>query len=157
MRFGQWVGPVLRKRAGKGGWVRGWGLGSTEQKGPRLAPASGLRWQETPPGRPAGFLGLSGWGKRPPLLSRSSGPGGFLPPASPDLPGLPPSYAPRTCMAWRGALEGRGPAWELSRLPMPEWVGQTPSAPFPLPPPASPVLFWPPIYTPGSTQPGGDP
>ena len=27
------------------------------------------------------------------------------------------------------ALEDRGPTWELSRLPVPKWVGQTPSAP----------------------------
>ena len=30
-----------------------------------------------------------------------------------------------------GTLEGRRLAWELSRFPMPQWAGQTPSAPFP--------------------------
>ena len=28
-----------------------------------------------------------------------------------------------------GALDCRGLAWELSRLPRPQWVGQSPSAP----------------------------
>ena len=39
---------------------------------------------------------------------------------------------PDQCGWWwgeGGALEGRGPAWELSRLPVPEWMGQSPSAP----------------------------
>ena len=37
-------------------------------------------------------------------------------------------------MAWRreGALDRRGPAWELSRLPGPQLAGQSPSAPLPL-------------------------
>ena len=42
---------------------------------------------------------------------------------------LPPSYAPKDPRDLEGALEGRGSAWELSRLPWPEWAGQTPSAP----------------------------
>ena len=36
------------------------------------------------------------------------------------------------CRGKGEALEGRGPAWELSRLPGPQWAGQSPSAPFPL-------------------------
>ena len=59
--------------------------------------------------------------------------GGPLPPASPDLPGLPPvPPGPMQLEGEWGSLEGRGPAWELSRLPMPKWVGQSPSASPPL-------------------------
>ena len=119
-------------RAGKGpGGCEGWGLGSRNTRGPGVPPTPGLRGQGTSPGSPAGFLGWSGWGKCPPLLSCSSGLGGPLPPASPDLPSLPP-MSPRTYVAWRGCLEGRGSAWELSRLPGPEWTGQSPSTPLPL-------------------------
>ena len=67
----------------------------------------------------------------PPVL----GLGGPLPPASPDLPGLP-TMLPRPMRREAGgegeALEGRGLAWEFSRLPMPKWEGQSPSAPLPL-------------------------
>ena len=134
-------------RAGKGpGGFAGWGLGSTEQKGPRRVPHSwsqragdltwepskfpGLEWMgQTPsspllllpqrpshlpllfspqppsyasrtnaaggevaleggdqPGSPAAFLGSSGRGNLPPLLSCSSH--RALLPASRDLPGL---------------------------------------------------------------------
>ena len=64
-----------------------------------MPPASGLRGQGTSPGSPAGFLGLSGWGKRPPLLllwSRRS-PATYL-----SWSSWPPSYAPRAYAAWRG-------------------------------------------------------
>ena len=47
----------------------------------------------------------------------------------PLLISRPPSYAPRTSVA-RGegeGLEGRGLAWDLSRLPVPKWAGQLPS------------------------------
>ena len=75
------------------GWKRPWGLWEVglrlkEQKGPRRAPHLWSRRVGTSPGSPAGFLGLSGWGKCPPLLSCSSGPRGPLPPVSPDLPSL---------------------------------------------------------------------
>ena len=63
-------------------------------------PTPGLRGQGTSPGSPAGFLGSSGQGKRPPLLSCSSGLGGPLQSASPGLPDLPP-MPPRTHTAWR--------------------------------------------------------
>ena len=88
-------------RAGKGPvgcW--GWGLGSRNRRVPSLPPTPGLRGQGTSPGRPAGFLGSGGWGKRSPLLSCSSSLGGPLPPASPDFPGLPP-MPPGTHVAWR--------------------------------------------------------
>ena len=51
-----------------------------------MSPTLGLRAWGTSPGSPAGFLGLSGWGKCPPLLSCSPGPGGPLLPVSPILP-----------------------------------------------------------------------
>ena len=89
-------------RAGKGpGGCGGWGLGSTEQKGPRRAPHPWSQRAGHSPGSPAGFLGSSGWGKHPRLLSCSSSSGGPFPRASPVLP-WPPSYAPRTHAACRG-------------------------------------------------------
>ena len=181
-------------RAGKvPGSCGGWSLGSRNRRGPVLSPIPGLRGQGSSPGSPAGFLGSSGWGKCPPHFSSSPGLGGTLPPASPDLPGLPlmppglmhwgwgrgclggqgtglgaqqapqaqvdgsnalaplsllpdgssrqplliswpPSYTPKDPRSLEGALEGREPAWELSRLPVHEWVGQSPSAPLPAPP-----------------------
>ena len=53
MRFGLWVGPILRThRAGKGhGVCGGWGLGSRNRRGPGVPPTPGLRGQETSPGR----------------------------------------------------------------------------------------------------------
>ena len=60
----------------------------------------------------------------------------------------------------QGALEGGGPAWELSRLPVPEWAEQSPSSPLPLLPegplcPASPVVPSASFLCPqGPTQPG---
>ena len=68
------------------GWKRPWGLWGVglrlkEQKGSRCALHPGLRGQGTSPGSLAGFLGLSGWGKHPLLLSCSSGLGsGRAPP-----------------------------------------------------------------------------
>ena len=41
----------------------------------------------------------------------------------------PPSYDPKDPCDMEGTLESRGSAWELSRLPEPEWAGQSPSAP----------------------------
>ena len=57
-----------------------------------MPPASGVRGRGTQPGSSAGVRSSSVWGQCPPLLSRSSGPGGPLLPPSPDLPhpGLPP-------------------------------------------------------------------
>ena len=104
------------------GWKRPWGLWGVglrlkEQKGPSCAPDPGLRGQGTSPGSPAGFLGLSGWGKLPPLLSCSLGPRGPLPPASPDLP-WPPSYAPGTNVAGgRGDLGGQGTGLGAQQVP----------------------------------------
>ena len=61
----------------------------------------------------------------------------------------------------RGGLEGRGSACKLSRLPVPEWVGQSPFCSSPAPPrgpllPASLVLPLASFLCPqGPTQPGG--
>ena len=112
------------------GWKRSWGLWGVglrlkEQWGVGVPPTPGLRGQETSPGSPAGFLGSSGWGKCPPLLS-SPAPsfwdmGRPHPPASPDLPALPPMPpGPMRVGGEGGAFDGRGSAWELSRLPGPQ-------------------------------------
>ena len=131
-------------RAGKGsGGCGGRGLGSRNRRGPGVPPTPGLRGQRTSPGSPAGFLGSSGWGKCPPLLSCSSGLGGPLPPASPDLPCLPP-MPPRTHAAWRG-LGGQGIYLGAQQAPW-AWVGRaialcsSPTPPRGPLPPASPGL-----------------
>ena len=143
-------------RAGKGpGGCGGWGLGSRNRRGPGVSPhpssqrAGDLTWE---PSRLPGLewaghscsssplLLLQSW--RAPPTCLSCPPVGVLPmPPGPMWPGV------------RGALEGRGPAWELSRLPGPQWAGQTPSAPLPLlleGPSCLPLLNspWPPSYAP---------
>ena len=93
-----------------------WGLGPS------------LREWGTSPGSPAGFLGSSGRGKCPRLLSCFSGLEG---PSCLPLLISPTSLLCPQDQCGRGdveALGGRGPAWELSRLPRPEWVGQSPLA-----------------------------
>ena len=117
-------------RAGKGsGSCGGWGLGSRNRRGPGVPPTPGLRGEGTSPGSPAGFLGSSAQGRHPPLLSSPAPPVGsahlllltsqvsLLCPQGPTWPG--------------GALEGRGSAWELSSLPVPQWAEQMLSAPLP--------------------------
>ena len=42
------------------------------------------------------------------------------------------TWEPSRLPLGEGALDGREPAWELSRIPRLEWVGQSPSAPLPL-------------------------
>ena len=115
--FGWGAGPVLRThRAGEGpGGCGRRPLGSRNRRGPGVPPTPGLRGQDTSPGSPAGFLGLSEWSKCPPLLSCSSSLGAPLLPASPDLPGLPPMPRGPTWPGW-GFVAGV-PPWELSRLP----------------------------------------
>ena len=153
------------QRAGKGpGGCEGWSLGSRNRRGTDVPPTPGLRGHGTSPGSPAGFLGLSGWGKRPPLLSCSSGLGsGRAPPACLSLSPWPPSYAPRTHVAWRGE---EGP-WRVGDQPRssagsPARVGQaialhsSPTLPGESLPPASPdlsglrgtYLVWPPLLLP---------
>ena len=107
-------------RAGKGpGGCGGWGLGSRNRRGPGVPPTPGLRGQGTSPGNSAGFLGSSGRGKHPPLLSCSScwGLGAPLPPTSPDHPSL--LLCPQDPRGLDGVLEWGEAAWELSRLPCP--------------------------------------
>ena len=91
---------------------------------PLVSRAGDLTWE------PSRLPGLKWAGQMPssPLLLLWSGVWegpSHLPLLIP--PGLP-SYAPRTNAAGevgRGALEGRGLAWDLRRLPVPEWVGQS--------------------------------
>ena len=81
-----WAGPMLRThRAGKGpGGCGQWGLGPRSRRGSGCPPPWSQRAGDSPRS-PAGFLGSSAQGRYPPLLSCSSGLGGPLPPASPDL------------------------------------------------------------------------
>ena len=120
-------------KAGKGpGVCEGWGLGSRNRWGPGVTP--------TPVSEGRGpHLGAqqASWarvGGANALLSSPAPPvwglGGPLPPASPDLPGLP--TMPPGPTGLKGALDCRGPAWEVSRLPGPQWAGQSPSTPLPL-------------------------
>ena len=99
-----------------------------EQKWTRGAPTPGLRGSGTSPGSPAGFLGSSGWGKCPPLLSCSSclgigraPTGGSLLPASPDLPGLTPVPPGPTKPGWGFGGGGYRP---VSSTGSPGRVGQ---------------------------------
>ena len=139
------------------GWKRPWGLWTVglrlkEQKGPRHAPhpwsqrAGDLTWE---PSRLPGFEWV-GQTSSSPLWLLWSG-------VWEGLSHLPLLISPASLLCpqdqcGRGeALEGRGLAWELIRLPVSEWVGQSPSAPLPLLPEGPshlPLLFspWPPSY-----------
>ena len=87
-----------------------------------MLPASGLRALGTPPGSSVGFPGSSGWGQRPVLLSRSSGPGGRLLPASPDL--LPVSLlCPQDPRSLEWASEGIGPGPRVRQTSLDDWAG----------------------------------
>ena len=102
------------------GWKRprglwGWGLGSRNGRDPGVPPTPHFRGQGTSPGSPAGFLGLRGQGKRPPLLSCSSSLGsGWAPPACLSWSPQPPSYAPSTNVAGSG---GKGQPWRAGDQP----------------------------------------
>ena len=106
--------------------------------------------------------------------SRLSGPewagemlGAFSPPTNPlilegpyplaSLLPPPPSYAPRTSVAWRWPWRAEDPAREPSRLPGANWAGQTLGT---LPPPQHPSLCrslqaWAPLPSP--SHPSGAP
>ena len=111
-------------RAGKGpGGSGGWGLGSRNRRGPGMSPTSDLRRQGTSPGSPAGFLGLSGRGKCPPLLSCSSRT------ASPTCLSLPPQpQGCRSCLASTSPPSSVPPTsyqFTWGFLPSP-WASETP-------------------------------
>ena len=103
------------------------GLRPKEQKGPRRAPhpwsqrAGDLTWE---PSRLPGFKWV---GKTlfSPLLLLLEGPS-RLPLL---IPTWPPSYALKDPVSLEGPWRAGGLVWELSRLLVPEWVGQSPSAP----------------------------
>ena len=129
-----------------------------------------LRGWGTSSGGPAGFLGSSGWGQCLHHLSCFSCfscfscLGGPLPAASPVLP-LASFLCPQDQCSrrWGGVcLGGQGTGLELSRLPVPEWMGQMPSSPAPprgpLPPTCPDLpglrgadLVWPPLLLPPLT------
>ena len=123
------------------GWKRPWGLWGVglrlkEQKGPRCAPypwsqragyltwepsrLPGLEWVVQTPSSPLLLLWSGVW-EDPSCLPLLISPASFLCPHDQCSRG-----------GGGGALQGRGPAWELSRLPEPEWAGRSPSAPQPL-------------------------
>ena len=122
---GQCSGPTVCKRPW-GLW--GVGLRLKEQEGPRHAlhpwsqRAGDLTWE------PSRLPGLEWVGQTPSsslLLLRS----GRTPLTCLSWSPRPPSYAPKDPHGLEGALEDRELAWELSRLPVPEWAGQSPSTP----------------------------
>ena len=105
-------------RAGKGGGWGGWGLGSADQKWPLVSEGGQphLGAQKASWARVGGANTLHSSPAPPVLESPSCKP-----------PGLPPmSPGPTQPVVGFG---GWGSAWELSRLPGPEWVGQTPPTP----------------------------
>ena len=98
------------------------------------------------PGCSAGSPGPSGRGKCPLLLLEG-------PSRLPLLISLASLLCPQDPHGLEGALDCRELAWELSRLPMPQWVGQLPSTPLS---PVFPDLPGLPPMPPGPTRPGGD-
>ena len=124
--WGQFLGPPGLEKA-----LRAVGVGFRlkEQKGPRRAPHPSSQRAGDLPWEPSKLPGLKWVGQTPsaPLLLPPTGP---LPPPLPSASFLSPQDQ---CGQGKGrALEGRGLAWELRRLPGPKWVGQTPSTPLPL-------------------------
>ena len=113
-------------KAGKGpGGCGGWDLGSRNRRGPGCPPPRSQRaWDLT--WEPSRLPGLKWAGQSPstPLLLLLQGPS-----CLPLLISLASLLCPQGPTQPGGGLEGRGPAWELGRLPMPKWVGLTPSAP----------------------------
>ena len=137
------------------------GKGSRNRRFPGVPPTPGLRGRGTSPGSPAGFLGSSGRGKHPPLLSCSSVPEG--PSHLPLLISPASLLCPQDLRGLDGALEVGGQAWELSRLPGPSGPGialsSSPAPPGESLPPASPDLrgirgadpVWPPLLLPAQS------
>ena len=129
------------------GWKRPWGLWAVElrlkeQKGPRHAPHPWSQRTGDPTWSPAGFLGSSGWGKRPSLFSCSSArassrllllisPASLLCPQGPTWPG--------------GGFGGQGTSLGDQQAPCAQVGGaitlrSSPAPPGWLLPPASPDL-----------------
>ena len=148
--FGQWEGLCL----GPTGLEKALGAGG--RRDPGVSPTSGLRGRRTSPGSTASFLDSSGWGKCPPLLSCSSGPGGPLPSASPDLPSLP--HMPPGPTQPGGGFGGGGTSLGAQQAPQAQVGGaialhSSPVSPRGPLPPASPDLpglrgtgpVWPPL------------
>ena len=103
-----------------------------EQKGPKCSPNPWSQRMGNLIRESNRLPGLKWAGEISPLLSCSSSPGGPLMLASLVLPLASFLCPPRPMWpGGMGALEGRGQAWELSKLSGPECVGQTPSTPLP--------------------------
>ena len=104
-------------RAGKGpGGCRGWGLGSRNRRAPGVSPTPGLRGQGTSSGSPAGFLGMNGWGKHPPLLLLLSGRALPTCPSCSPWPQGRPSCLASTSLPPAVPLHPTGSLWGSSRL-----------------------------------------
>ena len=114
-------------RAGKALGAVGWGLGSGNRRDPGVPPT--LVSEVRGPHLGAQQASWAGVGGAIALRSSPAPPAGPLPPAPPDLPSFPPMLPGPMRLGGGWALEGRGRAWELSRLPGFEWAGQSPSAP----------------------------
>ena len=150
------------------GWKRPWELWGgvwlrlKEQKGPGVPPTPGLRGRGTSPGSPAGFLGSSGWGKRPTLLSRSSQRATSPPHRLPLLISPASLLCPQDQCGRQGrvGLGGEGTGLGAQQAPRAR-VGRaitlcsSPTPPGGPLPPASPNLPGLPPMLPGPTQPGG--
>ena len=117
------------------GWKRPWGLWGVglrlkEQKAPRHAPlpwsqrAGDLSWELS-------RLPVPEWAGQSPSAPLPLLWSGRAPPACLSLSPWPPSYAPRTHMAWLGLWR-----WDTSlgaqQAPWPEWARRLPSALLPL-------------------------
>ena len=114
-------------KAGKDPWgCVGWGLVSRNRRGPAMHPR--LVSEGRGPHLGAQQPSWARVGRANSLLSSTAalvwGLGGSLPPASLDLPSLPPMPLGTTWFG--GGLEGRGSAWELSRFPSPSGPGDRP-------------------------------
>ena len=126
-------------RAGKGpGGCGGWGLGSRNRRGPGMPPpappsqrAGDVTWD---PSRLPGLQWVGQMPSSPLLLLRS----GRAPPACLSWSPWPPSYAPRTHVAWRG-LGRQGISLGARQAPH-AWVGQAIALRSSLAPPRGPLL-----------------
>ena len=137
-------------RAGKGpGGHGGGGAKAQGTEGARCAPHPWSQRAGTSPGNPAGSPGPSGRGKRPPLLSCSSGLGSVrTPPACLSRFPRPPSYVPRTLQPGWGFGRG-GTGLGAQQAPQSQWARRSllPASPD-LPSLRGADLVWPPLLLP---------